>query len=94
MVSETTTEAEHQVEGGLLLDVVVRESAAILELLAGEDKTLLIGRDALLVLDLSLHVVNGVGWLDLESDGLASQSLNENLHDFDLLVAVGFVFFF
>lgn len=33
----TTTEAEHKVEGGFLLDVVVREGAAVLELLAGED---------------------------------------------------------
>ena len=48
----TATETEHQVEGGLLLDVVVRESAAILELLAGEDQTLLIGGNTLLVLDL------------------------------------------
>ena len=90
----TTSESEDEMESGLLLDVVVGEGSAVFELLASEDKTLLIGRDALLILDLSLHVVNGVGWLDLESDGLASQSLNENLHDFDLLVAVGFVFFF
>ena len=32
-------------EGGLLLDVVVGESAAILELLAGEDQALLVGGD-------------------------------------------------
>ena len=38
-------------KGGLLLNVVVRESAALLELLAGEDQALLIRRDALLVLD-------------------------------------------
>ncbi len=48
----TATETEHQMEGGLLLDVVVGKSAAILELLAGEDESLLIGGDALLVLDL------------------------------------------
>ena len=48
----TATKSEDQVEGGLLLNVVVRKSAAILELLAGEDQTLLIGRNALLVLDL------------------------------------------
>merc|ERR1719198_195434 len=42
-------QAEHQVEGRLLLDVVVREGAAVLELLAGEDQALLVGRDALLV---------------------------------------------
>ena len=33
-------------ECGLLLDVVVAESAAVLELLASKDQTLLIGRDA------------------------------------------------
>ena len=67
-------------EGGLLLDVVVREGAAVLKLLASEDQTLLVWGDALLVLDLSLHVLNGVGGLDLEGDGLASQSLDEDLH--------------
>ena len=39
-------EAEHEVEGGLLLDVVVRESAAVLELLASEDQALLVRGDA------------------------------------------------
>ena len=48
----TATETQHQVERGLLLNVVDRESAAILELLAGEDQTLLIGGNTLLVLDL------------------------------------------
>ena len=80
MVSETTTEAEHQVEGGLLLDVVVGESAAILELLAGEDEALLIGRDALLVLNLLLHVVDRVAGLHVERDGLARQRLHKDLH--------------
>ena len=48
----TATESKHQVEGGLLLDVIVGKSTAIFELLAGEDQTLLIGGNALLVLDL------------------------------------------
>jgi len=68
------------VEGGLLLDVVVRKSAAVLELLASEDQALLVRGDALLVLDLGLDVVDGVGRLDLESDGLAGESLDEDLH--------------
>jgi hypothetical protein len=59
------------VEGRLLLDVVVREGAAVLELLAREDQALLVGRDALLVLDLRLDVVDRVRRLDLEGDGLA-----------------------
>ncbi len=42
-------QAQDEVQGGLLLDVVVGERAAVLELLAGEDQPLLVGRDALLV---------------------------------------------
>ena len=76
----TTAETEDEMEGRLLLDVVIRESAAVLELLSGEDQTLLIGRDALLILDLGLHVVDGVAGLDLECDGLSGESLHEDLH--------------
>ena len=39
------TQAQHEVEGRLLLDVVVRQRAAVLQLLAGEDQALLVGRD-------------------------------------------------
>lgn len=42
----TTTETENKMEGALLLDVVVAQGAAIFQLLAGENETLLIGRDA------------------------------------------------
>ena len=58
-------------EGRLLLDVVVGESAAILKLLASENQALLVRRDALLILDLALDIVDGVGGLDLKGDGLA-----------------------
>ena len=44
----------------LLLDVVVAQRPAVLQLLAREDESLLIRRNALLVLDLALHVVDGV----------------------------------
>merc|ERR1712169_131891 len=57
----TTTETEDQVKGGLLLDVVVGESTAIFELLSGKDQTLLVRGNALLVLNLRLDVVNGIG---------------------------------
>lgn len=60
-----------------LLDVVVAQSATVLELLASEDKTLLVWGNALLVLDLALHIVDGVRGLDLKGDGLARQGLNE-----------------
>jgi len=76
----TTTETEDQVEGRLLLDIVVGKGATILQLLPRKDQTLLVWGDALLVLDLSLHIVNGVGTLNLQGDGLASQCLDEDLH--------------
>ena len=60
----TAAESEHQVQGRLLLNVVVRKSAAVLELLAGEDQTLLIGGNALLVLDLGPEIARsrGLAW--------------------------------
>merc|ERR1711998_611203 len=78
--SEAAAEAKHEVEGRLLLDVVVRKRAAVLELLAREDEALLIRRDALLGLDLLLHVVDRVRRLDVERDGLAREGLDEDLH--------------
>ena len=56
----------------LLLDVVVGEGTAVLELLSSEDQALLVWWNSLLVLDLGLDVVDGVGRLNLEGDSLAS----------------------
>ena len=47
----TASESEDEMESGLLLDVVVGKGASVLELLASEDESLLIGRDSFLVLD-------------------------------------------
>eukprot|EP00197_Chlamydomonas_leiostraca_P002840 CAMPEP_0202857520 /NCGR_PEP_ID=MMETSP1391-20130828/425_1 /ASSEMBLY_ACC=CAM_ASM_000867 /TAXON_ID=1034604 /ORGANISM="Chlamydomonas leiostraca, Strain SAG 11-49" /LENGTH=191 /DNA_ID=CAMNT_0049536329 /DNA_START=188 /DNA_END=764 /DNA_ORIENTATION=+ len=79
-LNDATAQAQHQVEGGLLLDVVVSQGAAVLQLLAGEDQTLLVRRNALLVLDLLLHILDGVGGLHLEGDSLAREGLHEDLH--------------
>ena len=76
----TTAKTKDQVESRLLLDVVVRKGAAVLELLASEDKTLLVRGNAFLVLDLLLHGLDRVRGLHLEGDGLSSQSLDEDLH--------------
>ncbi|KAG5272393.1 hypothetical protein AALO_G00165030, partial [Alosa alosa] len=76
----TTTETQHKMEGGLLLDVVVGQGAPIFQLLASKDQTLLVWGNALLVLDFGLHVLNGVTGFHLKGDGLAGQSLGEDLH--------------
>lgn len=60
-----------------LLDVVVGQSAAVLQLLTSEDQALLVRRDTLLVLDLRLNIVDGVRGLDLKGDGLPRQGLDE-----------------
>merc|ERR1712110_1297798 len=72
--------AENQVESGPLLDVVVSQSAAIFQLLSSENQSLLIRRNAFLVLDLLLDLLDGVGALDLKGDGLSGQGLDEDLH--------------
>lgn len=97
-LNDTTTETQHQVEGGLynksyfsrekitrfvyltLLDVVVRQSASIFELLASKNQTLLIRGDALFILDFCLHILNSIGRLNLEGNRLTRQSLDEDLH--------------
>jgi hypothetical protein len=62
-----------------LLDVVVGEGTAILELLASEDEALLVWGNALLILDLGLHIVDGVRRLHLQGDGLACEGLDETV---------------
>ena len=78
-LNDTTTKTEDQVEGRLLLDVVVGKRAAVLELLAGKDQALLVGGNALLVLDLGLDIVDGVRGLDLEGDGLTCEDVECNV---------------
>jgi hypothetical protein len=76
--SHAAAQAQHEVQRALLLDVVVRQSATILQLLAREDETLLVRRNALLVLDLRFHVLDRVAALNLEGDRFARQRLDED----------------
>ena len=66
-----TTQTEDEMESTLFLDVVIGEGTAVFELLASEDQALLVRRNALLILDLALDIVDGVRGLNLEGDGLA-----------------------
>ena len=54
------TETQDEMEGQLLLNVVVGKDVTVLELLSGKDKMLLVRRGILLVLDLRLHIVDTV----------------------------------
>jgi len=76
----TTTKTKDKVKGGFLLDVVVGERAAIFELFSCEDQSLLLWWDAFFVLDFCLYVGDRVIWLDVQGDGLSSESLDKNLH--------------
>ena len=49
----TASESENEMESGLLLNIVIRESSAVFELLASEDKSLLVWRNTFFILDLS-----------------------------------------
>jgi len=76
----TTTETEDKMEGGFLLNVVIRQSSAIFKLLSGEDQSLLLRWNSFLVLDLGLDVRDGVIWLDVQGDRLSRKSFDEDLH--------------
>jgi hypothetical protein len=73
----TTTEAEDEMKGRFLLNVVVGKGSAVFELLSSKDQALLVRRNTLLVLNLRLDVVDGIGRLDLKGDGLASEGLDD-----------------
>merc|ERR1719466_14893 len=49
---------ENQMQGGLFLNIIVGQGAAIFQLLASKDQPLLIWWDTLLVLDLCLNILN------------------------------------
>ena len=52
-----TAKPQHEVEGRLFLDIVVRQSPAVFELLPGKDQALLVGRNAFLVWNRVLEVM-------------------------------------
>ena len=67
-------------QGCFLLDVVVGQSAPVFQLLSSKDQSLLIWRNTFLVLDLLLHVFDGIAWFYVKGDGFTGQSLYEDLH--------------
>jgi hypothetical protein len=76
----TTSKTQHQMKSRLLLNIVIRKSSAILKLLTSKNQSLLVRRDAFLVLNLGLDIVNSIGRLHLKGDSLAREGFDENLH--------------
>ena len=70
-----------KLEYGLILDVVVRQRPAILKLKL-EDQTLMVCRNSFLFLDLGLDIVDSIGCLNVQGDGLACRHLDVYLHAF------------
>ena len=84
----TTSKSEDEMESGFLLNIVIRKSSAILELLTGEDKSLLIWRDTFFILNLSLDIFNGVSRLDVKSDCLSCKGLDKDLHTMNEIIFI------
>ena len=75
----SSAQAQDQVQGRFFLNVVIGQSAAIFELLAGKNESLLIGRDALLVLNFGLDVVDRVAGFHIQRDGFTRERLDKDL---------------
>jgi len=54
----STSESKDQMKSRFLLDIVVRESSAVLKLLSGKNESLLIWRDAFFILDFCFDIFN------------------------------------
>jgi hypothetical protein len=63
----------------LFLNVVIGERSAIFQLFARKDEPLLVGRNALFVLNFGFNVPDGIRRLHPESGGLAREGLHKNL---------------
>jgi len=76
----SSAQTQHKMESRLLLNIVVGQGTAVLELLACKDQTLLIRRNPFLVLDLCFDIVNRVGRFNFQGDRLACERLDKDLH--------------
>ena len=90
----SSSKSEYQVECWFFLDVIIAQSSSVFELLSSENKSLLIGRDTFLVLDLGLDILNGVWWLNIKSNCFSSQCFHENLHLSSCLIKIYYKYLF
>ena len=72
----------------ILLDVVVRERAVVLQLLTGDDATLLVWQGVLLIPNLGLDVVDSVACQNIKSDRLSIDFRKDLLLVFKCLFSI------
>jgi len=76
----SSSKSENKVKGRLFLNVVIREGAAVFELFAGENESLLVWGDSFFVLDFRFDIFNSVRGFDLEGNSFSGEGLDEDLH--------------
>ena len=61
-------------------NIIISQCSTVFELFPGEYKSLLIWRNAFLILDFLFDVVNAVTWFNFKGNGFTGESLNKDLH--------------
>ena len=75
-------------ERGLFLNVVVGHRSFIFQLFSGVNEPLLVGWNALLVLDFGFQCADGVGGLYFKRDCFSGECLYENLHCYCYVIVI------
>jgi hypothetical protein len=76
----SSSQTKQKIQCGLLLNVIVKRSAVVFQLLTREDQTLLVRRDTFLILNFLFDVIDSIELLDIKSDGRTSKCLHKDLH--------------
>ena len=79
----TTTQCQHQMQHRTAGHLIIVRRLVIVHLFAGEDQTLLGRRNALLLFDSLLYSLDLIGWLDIDLDLFAGQSLSTAMREGD-----------
>eukprot|EP01083_Nonionella_stella_P002107 6054_1 len=66
--------------GGLPLDVIINKCASIFQLFSCENQSFLLRWDTFFILNLGLHILNGIVWFHVKCDCLSFQCLHEYLN--------------
>jgi len=80
LIVAVTNRRHTQVEGGAIMDTIVRQGKVVPQLFADQDQPLPVWRNAFLVLELGLNVLNSVWWLNRNDDSRVIRGVHENLH--------------